>query len=111
MPDVGSARPVAGAPIATDWGQQIHDAVEGIQYGTVNVVMSGVGSATSVAVVFARPYAAPPIVVATVTNASTMITGTSGVTATQMQVSLRHYDNTAQTVTLPVHWIAIGVPA
>lgn len=28
MPDITAARPVAGESIATDWGQQIHDAVE-----------------------------------------------------------------------------------
>lgn len=28
MPDIASARPVAGQPIETAWGQQMHDAVE-----------------------------------------------------------------------------------
>jgi hypothetical protein len=29
MPDIAAARPVAGQPIETAWGQNVHDAVEG----------------------------------------------------------------------------------
>lgn len=30
MPDIPATRPVAGAPIETAWGQQIHDAIESV---------------------------------------------------------------------------------
>jgi len=64
MPDITAARPVAGQPIETAWGDQMHDAMEGIPAtGFVIATAVGlvaVGNATSealkTAVIDLTPY-------------------------------------------------------
>ena len=78
-----------------------------VQAGTVNVVFAAVGNA-STAVVFPIPYPSAPVVTVTARDASTLLPGTLSVTATGFTATLRHYDNTAQTVTIVAQWIAVG---
>ena len=55
MPDIASARPVAGAPIETAWGTDMHDAVEGVQAGKANAVFSA-ATAVAIDIVFPRAF-------------------------------------------------------
>lgn len=62
MPDIDilAVRPVAGAPMETAWGQQVHDALQSFQMGTAALtVASGAGS---VLVTFPRPFLSAPII-------------------------------------------------
>jgi hypothetical protein len=110
MPNITAARPAAGAPIETAWGQEVHDKIEAtplIQAGTVNIVFASAGQAQT-AVTFPIPFASPPAVTGCMVGGSTLLPATSGVTASGFTASLRHYDNTAQSVTIGFAWIAVG---
>lgn len=114
MPDIAAARPASGEPIASAWGGAVHDQLEGIQSGIVNVAMGGTAAATG-AVTFARPYASVPVVIAT----GTWVSGGSGPVvslqgaATTSGVTFRvsQMNGATSTNTYPVNWIAIGTPA
>jgi len=73
MPNIVAARPVAGQPIETAWGDQVHDAIEGLptlQFGIANVP-AGVGNVTvtlPAQINTALPYA---ILATVVRNATT----------------------------------------
>lgn len=59
--------PTAGEPIAEAWGDVVHDAVVAmdLQYGTAITPATGSGVDTSnVSVVFPRPFASAPMVLA-----------------------------------------------
>lgn len=110
MPDIAAARPTAGAPIESAWGGQVHDAVESIQYGTVNV--SGITSSASstVPVVFPRPYASTPVIVATCASNVVNI-GMSAPSATGVSFNGRRTDGSGTATAQDVGWIAVGVLA
>ena len=58
-------RPTSGAPIETAWGDVAHDTIvaEDLQAGFTDVVCNGIN--TDKAIVFPRPFASAPVVVAT----------------------------------------------
>lgn len=111
MPDLMSTRPSSGQPIATAWGDEVHDALEGIQAGSA-VLTNANANAASLAIVFPRPYATPPIVVASVA-ANTTFNYALAHTATTTGVTLMtvRRDGVATSASITVHWIAIGTPA
>jgi 3-oxoacyl-(acyl-carrier-protein) synthase len=115
MGDITSTRPASGAPIATAWGAEIHDAIEGIQSGTASIVFAGGSNASAdLTVTFPRAYAAPPAVVASPQVTSTAyVANIKAVTATGFTLAMSHKDagSNISAVTLPCHWIAIGTPA
>jgi len=115
VPDITAARPTAGAPIESAWGDQVHDMLEGIQVGTVNIVVSAASTGTAV-VTFPRAYATPPRVFVSVqppssaTQAHAWITG-AGVSTTGFTASTGRDDGQTFSGTAIVHWLAIGTPA
>ena len=115
MPDLTATRPAAAAPIATNWGQQVHDMLEGIQAGFVDVSLAAASSGTA-AVTFARAYTAAPIVVLTGNSAGTaglvakLSSGTPPST-TGFTAAVQHVAGTSTTATVRVYWMAIGNPA
>jgi hypothetical protein len=115
MPDIVAGRPVSGQPIATAWGTEVHDQLEGIQVGTASIVVSGASNGTAV-VVFPRPYATAPRVFATCQSVSSNTQAhawiaSAGVTPTQVTVAAGRDDATTFSGTIVVAWLAIGTPA
>lgn len=108
MPDVTAVRPVAGQPIETAWGQQIHDAVEGIQAGTVALASS---TTPNTPVTFPRAYVSPPIVVCQMVDPGSALIQPYAVsiTTTGFTATARRTDSAATAAT--IHWVAIGTPA
>ena len=107
MSDIASARPVSGQPIATAWGGEIHDQLEGLQAGTVSV--SGITSTVTgtKAVVFPKPYATAPVIV--VSNPSGVVNvGAASLTVTGFTAQARRIDGSGTATTQPVNWIAVG---
>lgn len=108
------ARPVAGAPIETAWGDVVHDTVVAldVQVGRANVTVNN-STQGSLAIVYPRPFASPPTVVAMIveSNSGPGLAGhvqTPG-GGTALGTTLRVSGFAANlTVTLPVDWIAIG---
>jgi hypothetical protein len=114
VPDITATRPASGGNIDDAWGQQVHDHIEGIQAGSVNMTWSANAVATPVVVTFPRAYTSPPIVVATCSGGSGSVNnniGVNSVTTTQVTLGGREVRETAQSVTVPVFWMAIGTPA
>jgi hypothetical protein len=116
MPDITATRPADAAPVATDWGQQVHDMLEGIQVGTAAVVLSGTSTGTT-AVTFPRAYASAPRVFlsmqVTNSNAASHAWVSSGgpVTTTGFTCAAGRDDATTGSTTLQVAWMAIGTLA
>jgi hypothetical protein len=104
------ARPVGGASIESAWGTVVHDAAVAMDMqagGATVTVASGSGSTT---VVFPRPFASAPIVVASVNQGATYyVANVGGISATSCQVVLRDIRD-AQSSSGPnlVTWIAYG---
>lgn len=111
MPDIAAQRPAAGAPIESAWGAQVHDAVEGIQHGTVSITVSTGAVGTSV-VTFPRPYAVKPnaTAIAEIGISAKPSVAITGITATTLQLSISRGDGVASG-NVTVHWIAIGTLA
>lgn len=115
MSDIAAARPTAGAPIESTWGGQVHDLVEGIQAGFVDVTLTGAASGT-VLVPFPRAYVTPPIVVVTGNSGGTagLVAKTSATTpptTAAFTAVVQHVAGTTGTWTVRVHWMAVGTPA
>jgi hypothetical protein len=108
MPDITAARPVAGQPIETVWGQQIHDAVEStfVQAGTV-LIPAGSGQGL---VTFSAPFATTPTVVgsAVFSAAGATIIEVSNVTELGCDIRAFKVDNAAPASDHYVYWIAVG---
>jgi hypothetical protein len=114
------ARPVSGEPVASAWGNVVHDTAVVLDVQTGYVDLSGT-SVTIVgsAVTFARPFAAGsvPAVITAVGGASAgtaggnpWIPGHYGASATGF--TIRAAVAAAATVTnLRIHWVAIGLRA
>ena len=114
MPDITAGRPIAGAPIETAWGDQVHDAIEGLQAGFVDIAISGAASATAL-VTFPRAYSAPPIVVVAGNSVTAgvvaKLSSTTPPTATAFTAVAQHVAGTSGTWTVRVYWMALGTPA
>lgn len=114
MSDIAAARPASGEPIASAWGGEVHDQLEGMQTGTLAVSASGTsGAAEGVArVTFAKPYATPPIVFA-VAQAfadanSYAFAMPEPATASVVDIYVRRVGGGAGPTTVNVNWLAIG---
>lgn len=112
MSDIAAQRPAAGAPIESAWGGQVHDAVEGMQAGTV--VISGItSSAAGVGtVVYPRPYATKPVVV--ISGPSNVVIAGSDPTTqtvTGFNISAKRADGSGTAYSGTFSWIAIGTVA
>ena len=109
MANLAIIKPQPGDEITSPWGTSVADALNGIQTGTVVVTTSGSPPIGIVTVTFPRPYASPPVVMASGNGTGTdnMVTGCVNVTATNFQLSLR-----ANSVFgYSCRWLAVGVPA
>lgn len=102
--------PAAGEPIAEAWGDVVHDAV------VANDIQTGIGQVTfaasqtqQVVIVFPRPFAAPPTVMANITTANRLWNvGVAAVTTTQMVVTVGHVDNVSSNSVVGFTWLAYG---
>lgn len=112
MPDISAARPIAGAPIETAWGDEIHDQLEGLQAGTVPLTVTAVAR-YDYTLTFPRAYAAAPTVIVGVVGGNTNLVGLVGLpSTTQVVIGVFRRDGanlTAGSVTIT--WLAIGTPA
>lgn len=108
------ARPTSGAPIESAWGDIVHDAIVAmdIQSGKAAATLPNAVLITNVAVTFPRPFAAPPIVVASVADAGTSSVnfnaGVTGITATGCTLGVREVRETVTSQALSIGWIAYG---
>lgn len=113
MPDLTPTRPADAAPVATDWGQAVHDMLEGIQGGTITITSTTATTADGT-VTFPRAYTAAPIVVIGVGGGNTYLAGlVSAPTTTQVTFRIFKRDGTAFTngTQVVIWWIAVGNPA
>jgi hypothetical protein len=104
------ARPVSGNVVDSAWGQVAHDTAvaQDVQAGTLSAVFSA-ASSVIVALVFPRPFASPPVVVAAgAANNATIIATVGGVTATGCNVIASNRDAASTTGTFAVAWMAYG---
>jgi hypothetical protein len=114
MPDITATRPTSGTPIETSWGDEVHDAIEGIQYGTVTWNMVAGARSDAPPIVFPRPYATPPVVFVSVPNGfQTYAAGiASQITTAGVTVCVMTNSGVALTAgPITVAWLAIGKPA
>ena len=109
MPDIAATRPATDEPVDTAWGQQIHDAVEGIQTGKVSMVGLNNSTVINVVVTFPRAYTVAPHVVC-VTASPACIAGAVGVTTTGFTLA-GYRLQTGGSTTQDAYWIANGTPA
>src|SRR5262245_26974088 len=107
MPDIAAARPVAGAPIETGWGDEVHDGVECVQFGTVSVTGMTNSVTGSTAVVFPRPYATVPTVFTSCASVAVQ-SGWGSLTTTGFNVTGRRNDGNATATTQSFGWMAVG---
>lgn len=106
------ATPVAGDVVLSSWGAQVAAAHNGIQSGLATISNVTAGNA-SLRVNFARPYSAPPIVVASVNGSSFFFANAGAADTTGFTVYVRDIrDAQAGTASaLGINWIAVGLPA
>jgi len=110
MPDIAAARPVAGAPIESAWGGQVHDQVAGVQVGVVTLTGATSAASAVATVTFPRPYATPPVVILGLTSP---LVGAAAdtITTTSFRALARRLDGVATAFTGTYSWVAIGTPA
>lgn len=111
MPDITATRPASAAVMESAWGQQVHDAIEGIQAGTATITLAAAATGT-VTVTFPRAYSAPPTVVAThAGGGGTYFVNVGPITATTVVLTGAHRAGSATSVSLAATWVAVGPPA
>ena len=111
MPDIVSARPSSGSVIASAWGDEVHDQLEGLQMGSGSWTPASFPGNGPV-VTFPRAYTAPPIVVVCYTGGSRVIVCTpDAVSATGFTPAAARHDGNATGAAVSYAWIAIGTPA
>jgi hypothetical protein len=106
------AKPVAGQPIETAWGELAHDTAVAmdIQSGVASVAVAGAVSGTAT-VTFPRPFASAPTVVCALVSTSVAYLALviTAPTATAVGLGLTHKTaGTSFTDTRQVAWIAYG---
>lgn len=106
MTDIAAARPVAGQPIETAWGQNVHDAIEGapvVTFGTVSIdLAAGIGTAV---VQFGVVYATAHSVTATArVSSDTVIVTTFGGSGADTGIRVAN----GGAGPMIVEWIAVG---
>lgn len=98
MTDIAAARPVAGQPIETAWGQNVHDAIEAtarIWAGTGTLDVSGGAAAVQYATIPYPAFSLPVVTAALVDpGAQSFSVGVVEVTATFAKVAVRLLDGT-----------------
>lgn len=105
------ARPTGGAPIESAWGDVVHDTVvaQDIQTGVASVVIASGQFAGQLVVTFPRPFAAAPVVVATIDSTGpSHLVSTTAVGPTAATVVIRHRSDGVSPATYLVRWVAIG---
>lgn len=104
-------RPAAGAPIESAWGSIAHDTAvaQDIQAGVAAIAQTAVAR-FDYPLVFPRPFAAAPAVVAMCLGGSvTLVSGVALSTPTGITLSLFKRDGTNLAAgTSTVYWVAIG---
>jgi hypothetical protein len=105
-------RPVSGAPIETAWGDVVHDSIVAldVQSGIVSVAIPVAAANGGTDITFARPFAAPPAVLATLnTGVTSHFAFVLNITAAGCRVALQNKDaGTSILAATPVGWLAIG---
>jgi hypothetical protein len=112
MPDILAARPVAGQPIETAWGQQVHDAIEAQTIVPGQAVVQG-GAATNDVTVLYPAFASVPRAVAMVLPDDGMV---YAVVAISVQVDaaifrVSRVDSTVFPAAVALDYIIIGALA
>ena len=105
------ARPISGNPIDSAWGQVAHDmaVAQDVQSGSFTLTHTAANLSNQLAVVFPRPFAAPPMVVMASVNFNYIATEAgNAATATGFTAQSKRVDGSAPTGTVVVQWIAIG---
>lgn len=111
MSDIVADRPVSGQAISASWGAEVHDAIEGLQAGTVNMTMAG-PTGPGVNIVFPRAYATPPMVFAAVLIGSARYFAiVSAVSTTGCSINATDKNDSTSSAALVLQWFAIGKPA
>lgn len=113
MPDLTPTRPADAAPVATDWGQAVHDAIEGVQAGQITITSTTAVSADGT-VTFPRAYSSAPFVALGVGGGNTYLAGLVSLpTTTQAVIRIFKRDGSAFTngTQVIVQWVAVGPPA
>jgi hypothetical protein len=113
MPQISAARPTAGQPIETAWGDQVHDAVE----ATPDILhersaITGNGTAEAqIVVAFGRAYAAVPTVTATMHSFDGNIYIVDIAAVDTVSVTLRAFNRSGANWSSlnSIHWQAAGV--
>lgn len=106
--------PTAGEPIAEAWGDVVHAGVVAmdIQAGSVSLPFPNNAVSTSTPVTFPRPFASPPVVVATMggptTSGVNTSVGVATVTATNFALHAREVRESAINGSVQCNWIAYG---
>lgn len=111
MPDIAATKPADGAPIDTAWGQQVHDAIEGIQSGSASVVFTASPTSAELTVTFPRAFIGGPIQVLITPhseNYAICLSQGTGVTTANFKVKGRYIPGTNATVSMGFFWLAIG---
>jgi hypothetical protein len=104
------ARPASGAPIDSVWGGIAHDAAvaQDVQSGSDSITMTAAVSG-QITKTFPRPFAAPPIVVATQASGTNgTFAAVGAITATTVVLQIQSRSGAAITATHGVTWIAVG---
>lgn len=114
MPNIAAARPVAGQPIETAWGQNVHDAIESVlvQGGKVTV-SDGMGTTELTGhVVFPVAFSADPAVSLTGSDYGGTITFVCGVvptpTVSEFYFKIKTTEGGVISGAVTAHWIAVG---
>jgi len=106
--------PAAGEPIAEAWGDVVHDSIVAmdLQSGSATATVTAGTNAANVTVVFSRPFASAPNVIATVGPmvSNVFVCNVVSISATQVVLNALRKDETNQgsSVGIPVQWFAYG---
>jgi hypothetical protein len=110
MPDITAARPVAGQPIETAWGDQVHDTIEGIP--TIrNGIVTIPATTGQIAVAFASAYNGTPSIVLSPVWGGLSALGVSSPTASGFTIVVRGLDGAVPTTDIACNWLASGILA
>ncbi|MCJ7550081.1 MAG: hypothetical protein MUQ30_10405 [Anaerolineae bacterium] len=117
MPEITAARPVAGQPIETAWGDQMHDAMEALPSTLrgFQVIAAPNTPGTSAVLPFAgATFISQPTVMvsAAVQDTSGMIVaGVSAITTTGFTCYIERSNGLNITTGTTIYWVAVGTLA
>jgi hypothetical protein len=109
MPDIAAVRPVAGQPIETAWGQQVHDAIELVpKFQKGHLLVTSTGTSGEFSVTFSPAFAGEPVIIISPLHNSggrAIVASVTAITATGFTARLERTDASALPDTW-THWAA-----